>query len=413
MPKSLSDTAVRNAKPEAKPYKMSDGDGLFLLVTPSGAKYWRLKYFFAAKEKLLALGVYPDVTLADARERRAQARKVLAAGNDPGEAKKEAKRLLIDKHTQTFEAVAREWHQNRLAKWTPLYAKKTLKRMETHVFPKLGTRPIADITTHEVLSVMRKIEEHSADLAHRQLQICGQIFSYAVITQRATNNPTASLRGALKPVVKKTHAYIKPNELREYLENLEGYEGALQTKLAMKFLLLTFVRTSELRGAAWSEIDLDKAEWRIPAERMKMKELHIVPLSRQAVGILKELKPITGQWNYVFPNQHKPAGYMSENTILYALYRMGYHSRATGHGFRSTASTVLNEHGFSADVIERQLAHGERNKVRAAYNHAQYLPERRKMMQWWADHIDEIATPNGSPAEAEVKQKKRQACARW
>ena len=319
---------------------------------------------------------------------------MLAAGNDPGEAKKEAKRLLIDKHTQTFEAVAREWHQNRLAKWTPLYAKKTLKRMETHVFPKLGTRPIADIATHEVLSVMRKIEENSADLAHRQLQICGQIFSYAVITQRATNNPTASLRGALKPVVKKTHAYIKPNELREYLENLEGYEGALQTKLALKFLLLTFVRTSELRGAAWSEIDLDKAEWRIPAERMKMKELHIVPLSRQAVGILKELKPITGQWNYVFPNQHKPSGYMSENTILYALYRMGYHSRTTGHGFRSTASTVLNEHGFRADVIERQLAHSERNKVRAAYNHAQYLPERRKMMQWWADHIDEIAAPN-------------------
>ena len=301
MPKSLSDTAVRNAKAKAKPYKMSDGDGLFLLVMPSGAKYWRLKYFFAAKEKLLALGVYPDVTLADARERRAQARKVLAAGNDPGEAKKEAKRLLIDKHTQTFEAVAREWHQNRLTKWTPLYAKKTLKRMETLVFPKLGTRPIADITTHELLSVMRKIEEHSADLAHRQLQICGQIFSYAVITQRATNNPTASLRGALKPVVKKTHAYIKPNELREYLANLEGYEGALQTKLALKFLLLTFVRTSELRGAAWAEIDLDKAEWRIPAERMKMKELHIVPLSRQAIGILKELKPITGQWQLRVP----------------------------------------------------------------------------------------------------------------
>ena len=186
--------------------------------------------------------------------------------------------------------------------------------------------------------------------------------------------------------MKQNHAYIKPNELQEYLEKLEAYNGSLQTKLAMKFLLLTFVRTGELRGAAWAEIDLDKGEWRIPAERMKMKELHIVPLSRQAIAILKELQPVTGQWKYVFPNQHKPAGHMSENTILYALYRMGYHSRATGHGFRSTASTVLNEHGFPPDVIERQLAHGERNQVRAAYNHAQYLPERRKMMQWWADY---------------------------
>jgi len=391
MPKSLSDIAVRNAKPKVKPYKMSDGEGLFLLITPSGSKYWRLKYFFAAKEKLLALGVYPDVTLADARERRAQARKALAAGNDPGEVKKEAKRLLIDKHSHTFEVVAREWHENRLVKWTALYAKKTLKRMETHVFPKLGTRPIADISPHELLSIMRTIEEHSADLAHRQLQICGQIFSFAVVTQRATFNPAASLRGALEPVVKKTHAYIKPNELGEYLRNLEAYDGALQTKLAMRFLLFTFVRTSELRGAAWSEIDLDKAEWRIPAERMKMRDPHIVPLSRQAIAILKDLQSITGKWQYVFPNQHKPAGHMSENTILYALYRMGYHSRATGHGFRSTASTILNEHGFPPDVIERQLAHGERNKVRAAYNHAQYLPERRKMMQWWADYLDEVA----------------------
>ncbi len=397
MPTCLSDAAVRNAKAKTKPYKMSDGDGLFLLVMPSGSKYWRLKYFFAGKEKLLALGVYPDVTLTDARERRAQARKVLAAGTDPGEAKKEAKRLLIDRQAHTFEAVARDWHQNRLTKWTPLYARKTLTRLEAHILTRLGTRPIADITAHELLAVIRKIEEHSVDLAHRQLQICGQIFSYAVVTQRATNNPTASLRGALKPVVKISHAYIKPNELREYLKKLEAYDGSLQTKLAMKFLLLTFVRTGELRGASWAEIDLDKAEWRIPAERMKMRDPHIVPLSRQATAILKELQPITGQWKYVFPNQHKPSGHMSENTILYALYRMGYHSRATGHGFRSTASTVLNEHGFSPDVIERQLAHGERNKVRAAYNHAQYLPERRKMMQWWADYLEEIAARKEPP----------------
>jgi integrase len=392
MPKSLSDAAVRNAKPKSKPYKMSDGEGLFLLITPAGGKYWRLKYFFGVKEKLLALGVFPEVSLAEARERRAQARKVLASGKDPGEAKKEAKRIIIEKQESTFEAIAREWHENRLPKWTPKYAKKTLQRLETHVFPRLGPRPIADITTHELLSVMRKIEARGADIAHRVLQICGQIFTYAVITQRAAMNPAVSLRGALSPVVKQNHAYIKPNDLHEYLRNLRNYDGTPQTKLALRFLLLTFVRTGELRGAEWVEMDLDKAEWRIPGERMKMKEPHIVPLSRQAIGLLKELQPLTGQWRYVFPNQHKPSGQMSENTILYALYRMGYHSRATGHGFRSTASTVLNEHGFPPDVIERQLAHGERNKVRAAYNHAQYLPERRKMMQWWADYLDEAAS---------------------
>lgn len=391
MPRCLSHTAVRNAKPKPKPYKMSDGEGLFLLVTPSGSKYWRLKYFFAAKEKLLALGVYPDVSLADARERRAQARKELAAGRDPGEVKKEEKRLLIQKHENTFEVVAREWHQNRLPKWTPSHATRTLKRLELHVFPRLGTKPIADITSQEVLSVMRRIEPRGADITHRMLQVCGQIFAYAVITDRATTNPAAMLRGALKPLVKKNRAYIKPNELPEFLKHLDGYEGALQTKLAMKFLMLTFVRTGELRGAEWNEIDWDKAEWRIPAERMKMRESHIVPLSRQAMAILRELRDLTGHGHYVFPNQHKPAGHMSENTILYALYRMGYHSRATGHGFRSTASTILNEHGFRPDVIERQLAHCERNQVRAAYNHAQYLPERREMMQWWANYIDRLA----------------------
>ena len=223
------------------------------------------------------------------------------------------------------------------------------------------------------------------------MQASGQVFRYAIATGRAEKNPITDLRGALKTPVKKHQAYLKEHELPEYLKKLEAYDGHPQTKLALKFLLLTFVRTAELRGAKWTELNFDKAEWRIPAERMKMRELHIVPLSRQAIAILKELQPITGQWQYVFPNQHKPAGHMSENTILYALYRMGYHSRATGHGFRSTASTILNENGFSPDVIERQLAHGERNKVRAAYNHAQYLPERRQMMQWWADYLDEVA----------------------
>jgi integrase len=222
----------------------------------------------------------------------------------------------------------------------------------------------------------------------------GQIFMYAIATGRAERNPVPDLRGALKTPVVKHHSFLKANELPLFLKKLEAYDGSLHTKLALRLLLLTFVRTKELRGAQWSEIDWDTAEWRIPAERMKMKELHIVPLSRQAIAILRELEKYKGNRQHLFPNQHNPSTVMSENTMLYALYRMGYHSRTTGHGFRSTASTILNEHGFRADVIERQLAHSEWNTVRAAYNHAQYLPERRKMMQWWANYLDKAAAKN-------------------
>ena len=389
---SLTDAAVRNAKPRSKPYKLSDGGGLFLWVQPSGGKWWRYKYRFSGKEKSLALGSYPDVSLAEARERHAQARKVVSSGNDPGEVKKEAKRLAILKSVTTFGAIAREWCESRKHKWVTSYGEAMLTRLENHVFPKMGDRPISDITAPELLSVLRVVEHTGAlDLAQRLLQASGQIFRYAIATGRAQRNPAVDLRGALKPPVRKHQAYLKADEMPEYLQKLEAYDGNPQTKLALKFLLLTFVRTSELRGAEWAEIDFDKAEWRIPAERMKMRDLHIVPLSRQALGVLRELQPLTGQWRYVFPNQHKPSGCMSENTMLFGLYRMGYHSKATGHGFRSTASTILNEHGFTPDVIERQLAHSERNTVRAAYNHAQYLPERRKMMQWWADYLDEVA----------------------
>jgi integrase len=392
MPKSLSDATVRNSKPQTKPYKMSDGEGLFLLIMPSGSKYWRLRYFFAGKEKLLALGVYPEITLADARERRAQARKALAAGTDPGEAKKEAKRLTILKSANAFEVVAREWFQNRKHEWAATSAKTFLARLEQHILPELGHRPIAEITAPEVLTMLRAVEGRGTlETARRVMQICGQIFMYAIATGRAERNPVPDLRGALKAPVVKHHSFLKANELPHYLKRLESYDGSSQTKLALRFLLLTFVRTNELRGAQWSEIDWDKREWRIPPERMKMRELHIVPLSRQTVGVLRELQRHSGNRQYVFPNEHNPATFMSENTMLFALYRMGYHSRTTGHGFRSTASTILNEHGFRADVIERQLAHSERNSVRAAYNHAEYLPERRKMMQWWADYLDEAA----------------------
>jgi len=389
---SLSDAKSRNAKPKTKPYKIADGEGLFLLITPSGGKYWRLKYFFAGKEKLLALGVYPDITLADARDRRAQARKALAAGNDPGEAKKEMKRVAILKSANGFETVAREWFEKRKHEWAPNSADLMLARLEKHILPKLGQRPIADITAPEVLAMLRVVEDSGAlETARRVMQICAKIFMYAIATGRAERNPVPDLRGALKTPVVKHRAFLKDSELPEYFKKLEAYDGTPQTRLALRLLLLTFVRTTELRGAQWTEIDWDQAEWRIPAERMKMGELHIVPLSKQAIAVLRQLEKLSGMREYVFPNENKPATFMSENTMLFALYRMGYHGRATGHGFRSTASTVLNEHGFRADVIERQLAHSERNAVRAAYNHAQYLPERRTMMQWWADYLDEVA----------------------
>jgi integrase len=389
---SLSDVKVRNAKPQTKPYKVSDGEGLFLVVSPSGSKYWRLKYFFAGKEKLLALGVYPEVSLAKARERRAQAREVLAAGSDPGEAKKEAKRQVLLKYENSFETVARDWCKQRENSWVDSYSGRMLARLESHIFPRLGHRPIAEITAPEVLSMLRAVEGNGTlDTARRLMQICGQVFMYAIATGRAVRNPVPDLRGALKTPVVKHHAYLKASELPEFLRALEAYNGDTLTKLALQLLVLTFVRTTELRAAEWAEIDFDKSQWCIPGQRMKMRAPHIVPLSRQAFAVLRELKKSAKNQKYLFPNQNNYTTYMTENTMLYALYRMGYHSRATGHGFRATASTILNEHGFPPDVIERQLAHCERNKVRAAYNHAQHLPERRKMMQWWADYLEKAA----------------------
>lgn len=397
MPRCLSDASVRNAKPKEKRYKLADGDGLFLIVMPSGSKYWRLRYFFGGKEKLLALGVYPEVTLADARDRRAQAKKLLASGRDPSDAKKESKREATLKNANAFEVVAREWLEKRQHEWTPGHTLAKRVQLEKHILPKLGKKPIADITAPEVLAMLRVIEGRGTlDTAHRVMQVTGQIFMYAIATGRAERNPVPDLRGALKAPVVTHHSFLSESELPDYLRKLDAYEGSPLTRLALRFLLLTFVRTNELRGALWTEIDWNKAEWRIPAERMKMNQLHIVPLAKQAIEVLRELQKHSGHRKYVFPNEHNPSTYMSENTMLYALYRMGYHSRATGHGFRSTASTILNEHGFRADVIERQLAHSERNNVRAAYNHAQYLPERRKMMQWWADFLDKAAVKSKS-----------------
>ena len=386
---ALTDIALRKqSQPKEKPYKIADKDGLFLLVTPSGGKYWRLKYRYAGKEKLLSLGVYPEVGLGKARERCRSARELLSEGNDPGEAKKEQKRQLFINSANSFEALAREWHTNKCNTLEPRYAGFILRRLEKDIFPKLGSRPIRDITPPELLLVLRDIEKRGAlEVAHRAMKACGQIFMYGIATGRADRNPAADLQGALKTSKKENFAHLLEKELPEFLQKLEQYQGMRQCQLAVKLLFLTMVRTKELRGALWSEIDFEKAEWRIPAERMKMRRPHIVPLSKQALLILKELKLLNGQWKFVFPNPYKPIKSMSENGVLNVIYRMGYKGRTTGHGFRHTASTILNEHGFNADHIERQLAHVETNKIRGTYNHAEYLPERRKMMQWWADYL--------------------------
>jgi integrase len=401
----LTDTAIRRAKPQAKAVKLFDGGGLYLEVNPAGGKWWRWKYRFGGKEKRLSLGVYPDVSLKAAREKRDAARQQLAAGIDPGQARRAEK--LAQAGAESFEAIAREWHAKFSLGWVASHGDRILKRLEKDVFPWVGKRPIAEIKAPELLAVLRRIESRGAlETAHRAMQNCGQVFRYAVATGRAERDPTGDLRGALPAPKEKHHAsIIDPKRIGELLRAIDAYEGFFATKCALRLAPLVFVRPGELRKAQWPEIDLDKAEWRIPAERMKMREQHIVPLSRQAVAILRELEPLTNRAipskpdapRYVFPGAQSRERPMSENAILAALRRMGYtKDEMTGHGFRSMASTLLHEQGWNHQVIERQLAHAERNAVSAAYNFAEHLPERRKMMQAWADYLD------GLKASAEV-----------
>ena len=388
----LTDTQCRNSKPAEKIQRLFDGKGLYLEVTKAGGKYWRMKYRHADKEKRLALGVYPEVSLKDARNKCLAARKQLEQGLDPSHEKKRQKLTEQINIENAFEAVAREWHEGKAESWTPNHARSVIMRLEADIFPPLGFRAINDITAPELLSVIRVIENRGAlDISKRALQTCGQIFRYAVATGKAERDITADLKGALKTRKAEHYARLEERDLPEFFQKLAVYDGATQTRLALHLLILTFVRTNEILGAKWEEIDFDKSEWRIPAERMKMRDPHIVPLNAQALALLRQLQPLTGAGIFLFPNANNAAKPISNNTMLFAMYRMGYHSRATPHGFRATASTILNENGFPPDVIERQLAHSERNKVRAAYNHAQYLPERREMMRWWGEYVEKLA----------------------
>jgi len=388
----LTDTAIRNASLQEKQYKLSDERGLYLLVNKAG-KYFRLDYRFAKKRKTLALGVYPEVSLKEARKRRDDARKMIAASIDPVQHRKLTKAMQAEQAENSFEAIAREWHLKFSSRWAASHANKIIRRFELYVFPWIGNRPIAEITAPELLTILRRIENRGiSETAHRTKQNCGQVFRYAVATGRTERDPSADLKGALAPAKHERMATItEPKKIGELLRTIDSYEGTFIAKYALMLAPLVFVRPGELRHAEWAEIDLEANEWRIPADKMKMKEPHIVPLAKQAVGILKEIQPLTGQGRYVFPSIRTSSRPMSENTVLAALRRMGYtKEEMTGHGFRAMASTVLHEQGWPSDVIERQLAHGERNSIKAAYNHAQHLPERQRMMQAWADYLDSL-----------------------
>lgn len=344
-------------------------------------------------EKALSVGVYPDITLAEARVKTAELRKQTRTDLDPSAERKAGKRQQKLAAANSFEAVAREWYGKHAPTWAPKHAEDVLRRLESNIFPSIGRRPIGEIDAPELLAAVRKIEERGAhDLAHRVLGVCGQVLRYGIATGRCSRDVAADLRGALTPHVKQNQAAVRPEQLPALLQAIDGYHeiGDMQTQLALQLLALTFVRTSELIGATWDEFDMDNALWAIPAGRMKAKREHLVPLAPQALAILAELKELCRGSRFILPGRSRDKS-ISNNTLLFALYRLGYKAKMTGHGFRAVASTVLNESGlFSPDVIERQLAHEERNEVRGAYNRALYLDDRRRLMAWWADRIDEL-----------------------
>lgn len=398
----LNNVRVESAKPGEKQYKLADERGLYLLVHPSGCKWWRMKYRFGPRkdgkpgkaEKVFAIGVYPEVSLKRAREKRDEARRLLADGVDPSaqrQAQEHAQRIA---HLHTFKAVANAWidlNKN----WTESHATRTRRRFEQHVFPWIGERPICEVKRPDMRDVLRRIEGTGRiETAHRVLQLCNSVFEYANHDEITEHNPCGGLHQVLPPVQERHHASITdPKRVGELLRAIAGFNGTLPVASALRFAPLVFVRPGELRKAVWSEFELDGDEplWRIPAKRMKMREQHLVPLSKQAVAILCDLRPLTGPDGYVFPSVRNASRPMSENTLNVALRRLGYDKHTmTAHGFRSMASTLLNEQQWHKDAIERQLAHGERDKVRGSYNFAEHLPERRRMMQAWADYLDKL-----------------------
>ncbi|MEX9975558.1 tyrosine-type recombinase/integrase [Providencia alcalifaciens] len=388
---TLTARQVETAKPKEKSYKLFDGGGLYLEVTAKGSRYWRMKYRFGGKEKRLAFGVFPTVTLAEAREMRNQAKKVLAAGGDPGEVKKEEKAIQKLSTGNTFEAIAREWHKSKADRWSLRYRDEIIDTFEKDIFPYIGKRPITEIKPLELLETLRKMEKRGALEKMRKVrQRCGEVYRYAIITGRAEYNPAPDLATALTPPKKQHFPFLTAEELPYFLKDLAGYTGSVITKTATKIILLTAVRTQELRFARWQDIDLEKGIWEIPAEVMKMKRPHVVPLSKQVIELFNSLKPLSGHYELVFIGRNDHRKPISKESVNQVIELLGYKGRLTGHGFRHTMSTILHEKGFNSAWIETQLAHIDKNAIRGTYNHAQYMDGRREMMQWYADYMGEL-----------------------
>lgn len=384
----LNDMQIRRAKPEAKAYTLGDGQGLSLLIEPNGSKSWRFRYRFAGKPKMISLGVYPTITLADARSRRDDARKLVAEGKNPSEVRKEQKIALQTESESAFEKIATEWHQMKSAKWSEGYASDIMEAFQNDIFPYVGTRPIGEIKPLELLNVLRKIESRGALEKMRKVrQRCSEVFRYAIATGRAEFNPAADLSSALDVHQSNHFPFLKADEIPDFLRALDGYTGSRLVLIATKLLMITGVRTIELRAALWSEFDLDNAIWEIPAERMKMRRAHLVPLSIQALDLLNELKIMTGNYRYVFPGRNDPNKPMSEAAINQLIKRLGYGGRLTGHGFRHMMSTILHDAGFNSQYIELQLAHVDSNRIRGTYNHATFIEERRKMLSFFSSTL--------------------------
>ncbi|MDM2787029.1 integrase arm-type DNA-binding domain-containing protein [Citrobacter sp. Cpo113] len=385
----LNARQVDAAKPREKAYKLADGAGLYLEVVPSGSRYWRMKYRFNGKEKRMAFGVYPAVSLAQARALRDEAKKKLAEGIDPSFAKKEEKLVRDVQLNNTFQAVALEWHGTKVSRWSEGYASDIIEAFNKDIFPYIGQLPVNDIKPLVLLNVLRRMESRGAtEKAKKVRQRCSEVFRYAIVTGRAEYNPAADLTSAMSGHESKHYPFLTVEELPDFFKALAGYTGSPLVVLAARLLILTGVRTGELRGAFWSEFDLEKAVWEIPAERMKMKRPHLVPLSTQALEIVQQLKVMSGQYPLVFPGRNDPRKTMSEASINQVFKRIGYTGKVTGHGFRHTMSTILHEEGFNTAWIETQLAHVDKNAIRGTYNHALYLEGRREMMQWYSDYLN-------------------------
>lgn len=387
----LTDLEIRRSKPLDKPYTLNDGNGLSLLIEPNGSRGWRFRYRFDGKPKMLSLGTYPLTSLTEARQKRDEAKKLVAAGINPSDVRKRDKQDRQNEISNTFEAIAREWYEKRIDRWSVSYSEEMLKTFEADVFPYIGGRPISEIKPMELMGVLSRLDERGATEKLRKVrQRCGEVWRYAIVTGRAEYNPAPDLASAFSPHKKEHYAFLKTEELPEFFRTLNTYSGSIVVKLAMRLQVLTGLRPGELRQGQWSEIDFEKRLWEVPPARMKKRRPHCVPLSDQAIAILEQLKPITGQYPFIFPGRIHHSKPISEMAMNVLIRRIGYAGRVTGHGFRHTMSTILHEQGYNTAWIETQLAHVDKNSIRGTYNHAQYLDGRREMLQWYADYMQAL-----------------------